>query len=431
VITVASPTDEPTPASREGGTSPVDNSCRRNRRTSLSFGGRREWVGRLWRRTSASLPFSPRPAGRTCGSHPPGRRSGPTDLGRVRSTSRGRVPLRPCSPRASAKKSSSWPRGRCHASSGLGRPISSAIDRPSLWRSSSRTLRSAFPPRRPPPPALQFFNGFFNGEGTPATGRVADPHVSVVPPRQNDPRRTLVRASLASVPVRPWRPGHPLGLDVRQALMTRTPRPVTHLDPSHTSTRHTPRRLADQRNPPGLAIPAPHSGTQTAAQDLSARNLADAPTKCLARTRARHSPPPLRRPRRRRSRQLPSALGDAEDPSRPPGSDRKGELPAPETGTDVLRAADTRRVGHPECACCAPRSSLEPATTSAARMPPPAGRFLDSTSECRAHRFRGERDGGSSPPSGPSQQGDTPSSPRAPHYDRSSAVVAARGPPGV
>jgi len=70
-------------------------------------------------------------------------------------------------PGLGAKEASSWPRGRRHASSGLGRPISSAIDRPSLWRSSSRTLRLAFPPRRPPPPALQFFNGFFNGEGTP------------------------------------------------------------------------------------------------------------------------------------------------------------------------------------------------------------------------------------------------------------------------
>jgi len=131
------------------------------------FGDRREWVGGFWRRTSASLPFSPRPAGRTRGAHRRGRRSGPTDLGRVRSGSRGRVPPHPSSPRASAREASSWPQGRRHASSGLGRPISSAIDRPSLWRSSSRTLRSAFPPRCPPPPALQFFNGFFNGEGTP------------------------------------------------------------------------------------------------------------------------------------------------------------------------------------------------------------------------------------------------------------------------
>jgi len=76
-------------------------------------------------------------------------------------------PAASLSPRASAREVSSWPRGRRHASSGLGRPISSAIDRPSLWRSSSRTLRSAFPPRWLPPPALQFFNGFFNGEGTP------------------------------------------------------------------------------------------------------------------------------------------------------------------------------------------------------------------------------------------------------------------------
>jgi len=68
------------------------------------FGDRREWVGRFWMRTSASLPFSPRPAGRTRGAHPPGRRSGPTDLGRLRSGSRGRVPLRPCSPRASGRR---------------------------------------------------------------------------------------------------------------------------------------------------------------------------------------------------------------------------------------------------------------------------------------------------------------------------------------
>jgi len=182
---------------------------------------------------------------------------------------------------------------------------------------------------------------------------------------------------------------------------------------------------------PTTGVTTPMSRLRRATQDLSARNLADAPTKCLAHTRARHSPPPLRRPRRRRSRQPPSALGDAEDPSRPPGPDRKGELPAPEIGTDAHRAADTRRVGHPECACCAPRSSLKPATTSAARLPRPAGRFLDSTSECRAHTFRGGRDGGSSPPSGPSLQGDTPSSPREPRYDPPSAVVAARGPPGV
>jgi len=138
--------------------------------------------GPFWMRTSASLPFSPRPAGRACGSHPPGRRSGPSDLGRLRSGSRGRVPPHPSSPRASARGASSWPRGRRHASSGLGRPISSAIDRPSLWRSSSRTLRSALSPRRPPPPVLQFFNGFFNGEGRRAHGRVADPQVLVVAP---------------------------------------------------------------------------------------------------------------------------------------------------------------------------------------------------------------------------------------------------------
>jgi hypothetical protein len=224
-----SPTDEPTTASREGATSPVVSPCRdksiqgEEREDPALFGDRRQWVGRSQRRTSALVPSSPRPAGRRRGAHRRGRRSGPTNL--------GRVPLRPCSPRASARESSSWPRGRRHVSSGLGRPISSAIDRPSLWRSSSRTLRLAFPPRRPPPPALLFFNG----EGTPATGRVADPEVSGVPPRQNDPRRTLVRASLASVPVRTWRPGHPLGLDVRQALMTRTPRPVTHLDASPTN----------------------------------------------------------------------------------------------------------------------------------------------------------------------------------------------------
>jgi hypothetical protein len=131
------------------------------------FGDRREWVGRFWMRTSASLSFSPRPSGRTRGAHPSGRRSGPSAFGRLRSTSRGRIPPHPSSPRASASEASSWPRGRRHASSGLGRPIPSAIDRPSLWRSSSRTLRSALSPRRPLPPALQFFNGFFNGEGTP------------------------------------------------------------------------------------------------------------------------------------------------------------------------------------------------------------------------------------------------------------------------
>jgi len=65
-------------------------------------------------------------------------------------------------------------------------------DRPpvSLGGLSSRTLRSAFPPRRPPPPALQFFNG----KGTPVTGRVAGPHVPVVS-LENDPRIVaLVRA---------------------------------------------------------------------------------------------------------------------------------------------------------------------------------------------------------------------------------------------
>jgi len=62
------------------------------------FGDRREWVGRFWMRTSASLPFSPRPAGRTRGAHRPGRRSGPSDLGRLRSGSRGRVPPRPSRP---------------------------------------------------------------------------------------------------------------------------------------------------------------------------------------------------------------------------------------------------------------------------------------------------------------------------------------------
>jgi len=123
-------------------------------------------------------------------------------------------------------------------------------------------------------PGAPFFNGFFNGEGTPATGRVADPHVSVVPPRQNDPRRTLVRASLASVPVRPWRPGHPLGLDVRQALMTRTPRPVTHLDASPTNGtlpgspfRLLPRarRLRLKISRPGTSPTPPRSASPTVA----------------------------------------------------------------------------------------------------------------------------------------------------------------------
>jgi len=103
-----------------------------------------------------------------------------------------------------AKEASSWPRGRRHASSGLGRPISSAIDRPSPWVvSSARTLRSAFPPRRPLPPALQFFNG----EGTPVAGRVADPQVSVVAPRHQPPLRLGERRSR-----RPARPRRRAGL---------------------------------------------------------------------------------------------------------------------------------------------------------------------------------------------------------------------------
>jgi len=63
---------------------PGGQPMRREEEDLALFGDRREWVGRLWMRTSASLPFSPRPAGRTRGAHRRGRWSGPSDLGRVR-----------------------------------------------------------------------------------------------------------------------------------------------------------------------------------------------------------------------------------------------------------------------------------------------------------------------------------------------------------
>jgi len=146
------------------------------------FGDRREWVGRFWMRTSASLPFSPRPAGRTRGAHPPGRRSGPTDLGRLRSGSRGRVPPHPCSPRASGRRRPPVGRegGATHRPGSAGRSRLRSTGRLSgglpRGRSDRRSLLAGHHRR-----LFSSSTGSSTGRGRRAHGRVAGRQVRIVP----------------------------------------------------------------------------------------------------------------------------------------------------------------------------------------------------------------------------------------------------------
>jgi len=153
------------------------------------FGDRREWVGGFWMRTSASLPFSPRPAGRTRGAHPRGRWSGPTDLGRLRSGSRGRVPPHPSHPGPRRERS---PVGReggaTHRPGSAGRSrlrltgrLSGGLPR---GRSDRRFLLAGHH-RRP----FSSSTGSSTGKGRRAHGRVADPEVLVAPLRGVETRR--------------------------------------------------------------------------------------------------------------------------------------------------------------------------------------------------------------------------------------------------
>jgi len=147
------------------------------------LGDRREWVGRFWMRTSASLPFSPRPAGRTRGAHRRGRRSGPSAFGRVRSGSRGRVPPHPSHPGPRRERS---PVGReggaTHRLGSAGRSRLRSTVRLSGGLPRGRSDRRSLPAghhRRP----FGSSTGSSTGKGRRAHGRVADPQVLVVPLR--------------------------------------------------------------------------------------------------------------------------------------------------------------------------------------------------------------------------------------------------------
>jgi len=241
-------------------------------------------VGRFWMRTSASLPFSPRPAGRTRKSHPRGRRSGPTDLGRLRSGSRGRVPPHPSRPEPRGEGGLQLA-GRAVPRIVRARPADPVCDRPSVslavFLEDAPIGVSSSPAA---PPALVFVDG----EGTPVTGRVADPQVSVVAPRHQPPLRLGERRSR-----RPARPRRRAGL----------------AEGGH------PHRSACARTTGSAELPTTSTSISSTSSTASARRTR--PTKAKWRTR---------RPA----------------PSWPVGDETKGCLPTPQlaSGDTLIRDTD-------------------------------------------------------------------------------------------